>query len=162
MIPRVTDDGDRRPGLEELRLYDTRTRSVQPFAPLAPAEGRHLHLRADRVRPADLGNMRSQLFPDLLRRVLLVAGYDVTYVTNVTDVGHLVADRDDTDDKMELAAEASGKTAAEIAALLHGAVGRRPPAPRVPRAGPRAPRRRPTSTSRSRWCRPSRRAATPT
>ena len=37
--------------------------------------------------------MRSQLFPDLLRRVLLAAGYDVTYVTNVTDVGHLVVRR---------------------------------------------------------------------
>src|SRR5688572_26000826 len=61
--------------------------------------------------------MRSQLFPDLLRRVLVAAGYDVTFVTNITDVGHLVADRDDTDDKMELAAAESGKTAAEIAEL---------------------------------------------
>jgi cysteinyl-tRNA synthetase len=47
----------------------------------------------------------------------LAAGYDVTFVTNVTDVGHLVEDRDDTDDKMELAAAATGKTAAEIAAF---------------------------------------------
>ena len=48
--------------------------------------------------------MRSQLFPDLLRRVLLAAGYDVTFVTNVTDVGHLVSDADEGDDKMETAA----------------------------------------------------------
>ncbi len=59
--------------------------------------------------------MRSQLVPDLLRRLLLAAGYDVTYVTNITDVGHLVADRDDTDDKMELAATELGQSAAEIA-----------------------------------------------
>ncbi len=112
----MTDEGP-TPGLDGLRLYDTRTRSVQPFAPLDPPKVGIYTCGPTVYAPQHLGNMRSQLFPDLLRRVLRVAGYDVTYVTNITDVGHLVADRDDTDDKMELAAEASGKTAAEIAAL---------------------------------------------
>ncbi len=105
------------PGLEELRLYDTRTRQVQRFEPLHPPQVGIYSCGPTVYAPQTLGNMRSQLFPDLLRRVLLAAGYDVTYVTNITDVGHLVADRDDTDDKMELAAARSGKTAAEIAAL---------------------------------------------
>ena len=49
--------------------------------------------------------------------MLLAAGYDVTYVTNITDVGHLVSDADEGDDKMEMAAAATGETAAEIAAF---------------------------------------------
>jgi cysteinyl-tRNA synthetase len=114
---RVTNPSDRTPGLEELRLFDTRTRQVQRFEPLAPP-GVGIYTCGPTVyAPQTLGNMRSQLFPDLLRRVLLAAGYDVTFVTNITDVGHLVADRDDGDDKMELAAASSGKTAAEVAAF---------------------------------------------
>jgi cysteinyl-tRNA synthetase len=105
------------PGLEALRLYDTRTRQLQPFTPLDPPRVGVYTCGPTVYAPQTLGNMRSQLFPDLLRRVLLAAGYEVTYVTNITDVGHLVADRDDTDDKMELAAARSGKTAAEIAAF---------------------------------------------
>jgi cysteinyl-tRNA synthetase len=108
---------DLTPGLEGLRLYDTRTRQVQPLAPLRPPAVGIYSCGPTVYAPQHLGNMRSQLFPDLLRRVLLAGGYDVTFVTNITDVGHLVADRDDTDDKMELAAAESGKTAAEIAEL---------------------------------------------
>jgi cysteinyl-tRNA synthetase len=106
------------PGLEELRFYDTRTRQVQPFAPLhRPAVG--IYTCGPTVyAPQHLGNMRSQLFPDLLRRVLMAAGYEVTYVTNVTDVGHLVSDADEGDDKMEAAAASAGKSAAEIAAYF--------------------------------------------
>ncbi|NLV54344.1 MAG: cysteine--tRNA ligase [Acidimicrobiales bacterium] len=104
------------PGLEEIRLHDTRTRETRRFVPLV--EGRvGIYTCGPTVyAPQTLGNMRSQLFPDLLRRVLAAAGYDVTYVTNITDVGHLVSDADDGDDKMEKAAAASGETAADIAA----------------------------------------------
>ncbi|MGH9275118.1 MAG: cysteine--tRNA ligase [Acidimicrobiales bacterium] len=105
------------PGLEDLRFYDTRTRQLQRFEPLnGPTVG--IYSCGPTVyAPQTLGNMRSQLFPDLLRRVLLAAGYDVTYVTNVTDVGHLVSDADEGDDKMEQAAATTGQTAAEIAAF---------------------------------------------
>ena len=64
--------------------------------------------------PQHLGNMRSQLLPDLLRRVLIAAGYDVTFVTNVTDVGHLVSDADEGEDKIEAAAARTGQTVEEI------------------------------------------------
>ena len=104
------------PGLEELRLHDTRTRSVRPFAPVDPPRVGVYTCGPTVYAPQHLGNMRSQLVPDLLRRVLLAAGYDVTFVTNITDVGHLVSNADDGDDKMERAAAASGQTAAEIAA----------------------------------------------
>ncbi|MGK2947537.1 MAG: cysteine--tRNA ligase [Acidimicrobiales bacterium] len=113
----MTNPPDPTPGLEELQLHDTRTRQVQRFQPLAPPKVGIYTCGPTVYAPQHLGNMRSQLFPDLLRRVLVAAGFDVTYVTNITDVGHLVADRDDTDDKMELAAAAAGKTAAEVAAF---------------------------------------------
>ena len=105
------------PGLEELRFYDTRTRQVRRFEPLHPPEVGIYTCGPTVYAPQHLGNMRSQLFPDLLRRVLLAAGYQVTFVTNITDVGHLVSDADEGEDKLEQAAATSGKTAAEIAAF---------------------------------------------
>ena len=107
---------DPAPGLEALRLYDTRTRSVRPFAPLHPPEVGIYTCGPTVYAPQHLGNLRSQLVPDLLRRVLLAAGYRVTYVTNITDVGHLVSDADEGEDKLERAASATGQTAADIAA----------------------------------------------
>src|SRR5690606_12504928 len=104
------------PGLEELRFFDTRTRQVQRFEPLDPPRVGIYTCGPTVYAPQHLGNMRSQLFPDLLRRVLLAAGYEVTYVTNITDVGHLVSDADEGDDKMEAAAARAGTTAADIAA----------------------------------------------
>jgi cysteinyl-tRNA synthetase len=109
-------DATPAPGLEDLRLYDTRTRAVHPFVPLDPPKVGIYTCGPTVYAPQHLGNMRSQLVPDLLRRVLLAAGYDVTYVTNITDVGHLVSDADEGEDKVERAAAASGRTAAEITA----------------------------------------------
>jgi cysteinyl-tRNA synthetase len=104
------------PGLEEIRLHDTRTRSVRPLEPLEPGKVGIYTCGPTVYAPQTLGNMRSQLVPDLLRRVLIAAGYEVTFVTNITDVGHLVSDADDGDDKMEKAAAAAGETAVDIAA----------------------------------------------
>jgi cysteinyl-tRNA synthetase len=103
------------PGLEDLRFYDTRTRQVQPFHPLAPPEVGIYSCGPTVYAPQTLGNMRSQIVPDLLRRVLLAAGCHVTYVTNITDVGHLVSDADEGEDKLEKAAAASGESASEVA-----------------------------------------------
>jgi cysteinyl-tRNA synthetase len=113
----VTDAVMTTPGLEELRFHDTRTRLVQRFEPLNGPNVGIYSCGPTVYAPQHLGNMRSQLFPDLLRRVLLAAGYEVTHVTNITDVGHLVSDADEGDDKMEQAAALTGQTAAEIAAF---------------------------------------------
>ncbi len=112
----VSDDAT-TPGLEELRLYDTRTRQLLPFEPLRPPTVGIYTCGPTVYAPQHLGNMRSQLFPDLLRRVLLAAGFEVTYVTNITDVGHLVSDADEGDDKIERAAAATGRSAADVAAM---------------------------------------------
>ncbi|MDD5567265.1 MAG: cysteine--tRNA ligase [Patescibacteria group bacterium] len=64
---------------------------------------------------AHIGNLRTYLFEDILKRVLLLNGYQVKHVMNITDVGHLTSDADEGEDKMELGAEREHKTAAEIA-----------------------------------------------
>ncbi|MEZ5381906.1 MAG: cysteine--tRNA ligase [Microthrixaceae bacterium] len=105
----------RTPLQAALRLFDTRRRTVEPFEPLDPPRVGIYTCGPTVYAPQHLGNMRSQLTPDLLRRLLVVAGYDVTYVTNITDVGHLTDDGDDGDDKVEAAAARTGRTAAGIA-----------------------------------------------
>ncbi|MGH2350272.1 MAG: cysteine--tRNA ligase, partial [Chloroflexota bacterium] len=62
-----------------------------------------------------IGNMRSFLFADLLRRVLEAEGYAVRHVMNITDVGHLTSDADEGEDKIEKGARREGRSAWEIA-----------------------------------------------
>ncbi|HET9095922.1 MAG TPA: cysteine--tRNA ligase [Candidatus Baltobacteraceae bacterium] len=69
-----------------LRLYNTRTRSVQDFAPLQPGKVRIYVCGLTPSAQAHIGHARSFLFFDVLRRYLTHAGYNVTYVQNVTDI----------------------------------------------------------------------------
>ncbi len=64
---------------------------------------------------AQIGNLRAYVFSDTISRVLEQAGYRVRPVINITDVGHLVSDADEGEDKMLVGATREGKTAAEIA-----------------------------------------------
>lgn len=64
---------------------------------------------------AHIGNLRTYIFEDILRRVLEYNGYDVTHVMNITDVGHLTSDADTGEDKIEKAAKEQKKNALEIA-----------------------------------------------
>jgi cysteinyl-tRNA synthetase len=66
---------------------------------------------------AHIGNLRTYVFEDILRRVLEFNGYTVRHVTNITDVGHLTSDADTGEDKMEKGARRAGKSAWEIAEL---------------------------------------------
>ncbi|MEO6989397.1 MAG: cysteine--tRNA ligase, partial [Aquihabitans sp.] len=100
----------------DIRLFDTRRRAVVPFEPLEAGKVGIYTCGPTVYAPQHLGNLRSQLTPDLLRRVLVASGLDVTYITNITDVGHLVSDGDEGDDKMEAAARREGRTAEEVAA----------------------------------------------
>ncbi len=100
-----------------LHLYDTFTRSLREFVPLNPP---HVSLYACGLTVYDyahIGNLRTYIFEDILRRVLELNGYTVTHVQNITDVGHLVSDADTGEDKMEKGSQRTGKTAWEIAAL---------------------------------------------
>lgn len=62
-----------------------------------------------------IGNLRPYVFADILRRTLTAWGHSVTQVINITDVGHLVSDADEGEDKMEKSAKAQGRSAQEIA-----------------------------------------------
>ena len=64
---------------------------------------------------AHIGNLRSYLFEDILRRTLEYAGYEVNHVMNITDVGHLTDDADQGEDKMIKGARQTGKSVWEIA-----------------------------------------------
>ena len=66
---------------------------------------------------AHIGNLRTFIFEDVLKRVLLYNGYQVKHVMNITDVGHLTGDRDMGEDKMEQGAAREGKSAWDIAAF---------------------------------------------
>jgi cysteinyl-tRNA synthetase len=101
-----------------LRLYDNYTRSLRPFEPLR--HGREIGLYTCGPTVYDyqhIGNFRTFLFEDVLKRVLVWNGYRVNHVMNVTDVGHLVSDANDGEDKMEKGSRRAGKSAWEIAQL---------------------------------------------
>lgn len=100
----------------ELILYDTYTRSLRPFTPLHPTEEVGLYTCGPTVYDyAHLGNLRTYIFEDILRRTLEFNGYPVKHVMNITDVGHLVSDADTGEDKMEKGSRRTGKSAWEIA-----------------------------------------------
>jgi cysteinyl-tRNA synthetase len=100
----------------QIEFYDTRTRSLRVFEPLEPGRVGIYTCGPTVYAEQHVGNLRSQLFADLLKRFLASEGFDVTHVINITDVGHLVSDADEGEDKMESAARRAGQTAEEIAA----------------------------------------------
>lgn len=98
-----------------VKLFNTLSRSVEPLQPLTPG-----HIKLYCCGPtvyhfAHVGNFRTYLFEDLLVRTLRRAGYAVEHVMNITDVGHLVSDSDEGDDKMLVAMRREGKTSSDIA-----------------------------------------------
>jgi cysteinyl-tRNA synthetase len=101
-----------------LSLYDNYTRSLRVFTPLAPGAPVGLYTCGPTVYDYQhIGNLRTFMFEDWLKRVLAWNGYPVRHVMNITDVGHLTSDADTGEDKMEKGARRTGKTAWEIAAL---------------------------------------------
>jgi cysteinyl-tRNA synthetase len=100
-----------------LRLYDNYTRSLRDFAPLKPGPVGMYTCGPTVYDYQHIGNFRTFLFEDVLKRVLEWDGYRVLHVMNITDVGHLVSDADEGEDKMEKGSRRTGKSAWEIARL---------------------------------------------
>ena len=90
--------------MSEIEFYDTRSRSQRPFVPLEPGRVGIYSCGPTVYAEQHVGNLRSRLFSDLLKRFLISEGFEVTHVINITDVGHLVSDADEGEDKMEAAA----------------------------------------------------------
>lgn len=104
------------PMASHLTLYNTLSRTKERFTPLRPPKAGMYTCGPTVYNDAHIGNLRSYLFADLLRRVLAYNGYQVTQVMNITDVGHLTSDADEGEDKMEKGAKREGKSVWDLAA----------------------------------------------
>jgi cysteinyl-tRNA synthetase len=98
-------------------LYDTYERRLRPFDALEPGRAGLYACGPTVYDYAHIGNLRTYLFGDTLRRVLQMNGYVVDHVVNITDVGHLTSDADSGEDKMEKGSRRTGRTAWDIAAF---------------------------------------------
>ena len=99
----------------KLTLYNSLTRSKAEFKPIHPGEVGLYTCGPTVYNYAHIGNLRTYIFEDILKRVLQYNGYRVKHVMNITDVGHLTGDRDMGEDKMETGAQREGRSAWEIA-----------------------------------------------
>ncbi len=100
-----------------INLYDTYARETREFKPITDGQAGLYCCGPTVYNYAHIGNLRTYIFEDVLRRVLELNGYTVNHVVNITDVGHLVSDADDGEDKMAAGAKRMGKTAWEIAEI---------------------------------------------
>jgi cysteinyl-tRNA synthetase len=99
-----------------VRLYNTLTREVEEIVPVDGRQVRIYSCGPTVYRFIHIGNMRSFMLGDMIRRALRFEGYDVRWIMNITDVGHMTDEVSDSGrDKMELAESDEGLSAAEIA-----------------------------------------------
>jgi cysteinyl-tRNA synthetase len=98
-----------------LKLYNTLGRKKQTFKPIEDKNVGMYTCGPTVYWYAHIGNLRSYIFADTLKRILLYYGYKVKHVMNITDVGHLTSDADTGEEKMEIAARREHKSAWDIA-----------------------------------------------
>ena len=99
-----------------LRLYNTLTKQVDEIRPIEPGKIKMYTCGPTVYRYAHIGNLRTYMMADWIRRALMVQGLDVYHVKNITDVGHMRQELVEAGgDKMIMAALAEGKTIQEIA-----------------------------------------------
>ena len=99
----------------DIYFYNTLTHAKEKFKPIDEKEVRIYSCGPTVYKDATIGNMRTNIFQDNLRRTLEYNGYKVKQAMNITDVGHLVSDGDTGEDKMIKSAKETGKTPLEIA-----------------------------------------------
>ena len=99
----------------DIYFYNTLTRKKEVFKPIDSKEVRIYSCGPTVYKDATIGNMRTNIFQDILRRVLRYNGYNLKHAMNITDVGHLVSDGDEGEDKMIKSAREENKTPKEIA-----------------------------------------------
>jgi cysteinyl-tRNA synthetase len=98
----------------DIFLFNTLSRKIEKFEPIKDIVG--LYTCGPTVYDfAHIGNFRTYIVEDILKRVLILNGYKVKHVMNITDVGHLTDDQDQGEDKIEVSAKKHKKTAWEIA-----------------------------------------------
>src|SRR5579859_6058897 len=98
-----------------LRLYNTLTHSVEEFTTLKDNEVGMYSCGPTVYDYQHIGHMRRYVGDDVLMRVLRHNGFTVKHVMNITDVGHLVSDADEGEDKMEKGAKKYGGSVWDVA-----------------------------------------------
>jgi cysteinyl-tRNA synthetase len=101
--------------LMKITLYNTFSRRLEEFAPLESGTVKMYACGPTVYNYAHIGNLRTYLFEDILRRVFTYAGYEIIHVMNITDVGHLTGDDDEGEDKMLKSSRETGRSVWEIA-----------------------------------------------
>jgi len=99
----------------DIKLYNTLTHKKEVFTPLEEKVVSLYNCGPTVYNYAHIGNLRSYIFADVLKRMFEYNGLTVKQVINITDVGHLTSDDDDGEDKLEKSARGTSKTAQEIA-----------------------------------------------
>jgi cysteinyl-tRNA synthetase len=101
--------------MHRVMLYNTLSRSLELFTPYQPQQVGLYCCGPTVYNYAHIGNLRTYIFEDILRRTLQAAGYQVKHIMNITDIGHLSDDGDDGEDKMVRAARQQGMNVWQIA-----------------------------------------------
>ncbi len=104
-----------------INIYNTLTHKKEDFKPIKDKEVSMYSCGPTVYSFAHIGNFRTYIFVDSLRRMFKYNGYNMKHVMNITDVGHLTSDADTGEDKMEKAARKEGKDPYEIAEFYKNA-----------------------------------------
>lgn len=103
--------------MKEIHFYNTLTKEKDLFKAIDEKEVKIYSCGPTVYHYAHLGNLRAYIFADILNNTLREAGYNVKHQINITDVGHLVSDDDQGEDKMEKGAAREGKSVWDIAEM---------------------------------------------
>lgn len=98
-----------------MRLYNTLTKKKEEFVPLNPPKVSMYTCGPTVYDFTHIGHGRKYVGDDVIKRALTYLGYEVKHVQNITDVGHLVSDADEGEDKLEKKAAKTGETVWEVA-----------------------------------------------
>ena len=98
-----------------MKLYNTASKKLETFKPISDGIVKVYTCGPTVYSSPHIGNFASYIYWDLLVRTLIANGYKVNRVMNMTDVGHLVSDGDDGEDKLEKGARKENKTVWEVA-----------------------------------------------
>jgi cysteinyl-tRNA synthetase len=98
-----------------MQIFNTLSRKIEEFKPIKTGEVGLYTCGPTVYNYAHIGNLRTYVFEDLLKRVFEYQGFKVKHVMNITDVGHLTSDADEGEDKMEKGSAREHKSAWDIA-----------------------------------------------
>jgi cysteinyl-tRNA synthetase len=101
--------------LPPLRLHNSLSGELEEFVPISPREVKMYNCGPTVYEEQHIGNLRGPVLANVLKRTLALWGYKVKHVSNITDVGHLVSDADEGEDKIEAQAKKTGRKAQDIA-----------------------------------------------